>query len=330
MRYLLTGGAGFIGSHLADSLCARGHRVLILDDLSTGRVENIEALLETGLAELVQGCVTDPDLVDDCMSEVDVCVHLASAVGVRLIVDRPLDTMLRSLAGNETVLEAAARRQVRLLFTSTSEVYGRCTDDAVNEDTSLILGSPSVGRWSYALAKSTAEALAHGYARERGAESVVVRLFNTVGPRQRGAYGMVLPRLVRQALDGEPLTVFGDGTQRRCFVHVNDTVRAIRQLCEDDRALGRTLNIGNPSPISILELAWRVLDRTGSDSEVTLVPYTEAYAPGFEEIGCRRPDITAIRELTGWRPLRTLDEAIDDTVAFHRDQWAPFEQSYAA
>jgi UDP-glucose 4-epimerase len=330
VRYLLTGGAGFIGSHLADSLCARGHKVLILDDFSTGRQENIQGLLDTGSAALVEGSVTDAALVDDCMAAVDVCVHLASAVGVQLIVDSPLETMLRNLKGNETVIDAAARHGARLLFASTSEVYGRCTEDAVSEDSSLILGSPSVGRWSYALAKSTGEALAHAYTNERGAEAVVVRLFNTVGPRQRGAYGMVLPRLVRQALDGDPLTVYGDGTQRRCFIHVSDTVRAILQLCEDDGAIGRTFNIGNPSPVSILELAWRVLDRTGSDSVVTLVPYTDAYAPGFEELGCRRPDIGAVQALTGWRPRLTLDEAIDDAVAYHRAEWAPFQQSYAA
>jgi UDP-glucose 4-epimerase len=330
MRYLLTGGAGFIGSHLADALCARGHRVLLLDDFSTGRRESIQPLLDAGSAELIEGCVTDASLVDNCMSEIDVCVHLASAVGVQLIVDRPLDTMLRNLNGNQTVIEAAARHDARLLFTSTSEVYGRCSEDAVTEDSSLILGSPSVGRWSYALAKSTGEALVHAYVREQGAESVVVRLFNTVGPRQRGRYGMVLPRLVRQALEGEPLTVYGDGTQRRCFVHVSDTVRGILELCEDDGAIGRTFNIGNPVPISILELAWRVLDRAGSDSLVTLVPYVDAYAPGFEELGCRRPDIGAIQALTGWRPRHTLDEAIDDTVAYHRAEWAPFERSYAA
>ena len=330
MRYLLTGGAGFIGSHLADSLCALGHRVCILDDLSTGRRENVEMLLDLGDAELVEGSVTDAPLVDDLMADADVCIHLASAVGVRLVVEKPLETMQRNLIGNQLVLDAAARRDVRLLFTSTSEVYGKCSEGAVNEDDNLILGSPAIGRWSYALAKSSGEALAHAYARQQDAEMIVVRLFNTVGPRQRGAYGMVLPRLVSQALAGEPLTVYGDGEQRRCFAHVGDTARGILELCEEDGAIGRTFNIGNPSPVSILELADRIITRTGSDSEVTLVPYTDAFGEGFEEIGCRRPDITAISELTKWRPRHTLDEAIDDTVAFQRAEWAPFERSYAA
>lgn len=317
-RYLLTGGAGFIGSHLADALSARGCDVLVLDDLSTGRRENIEHLLDSGRAQLVEGSVADTDLVDVCMASVDVCVHLASTVGVQLVLESPLELLTSDLRGTEIVMDAATRHRVRLLFASTSEVYGKQNGASLSEDSDLVLGSPAKARWSYAIGKSLGEALAHARHREQGLAATVVRLFNTVGPRQSDAYGMVLPRLVDQALRGEDLTVFGDGTQLRCFTNVLDTIAAIGLLCGDDRAIGGVYNIGNPAPVAIADLARRVIERTGSASRCTLVPYADAYPAGFEELGDRVPDISALRGLTGWQPARTLDDAIDGVIRHQR------------
>ena len=318
MDYLITGGAGFVGSHLADALVARGDRVTLLDDLSTGRRENVERLLEGGRATLVEGSVLDADLVDELVEATDVCMHLASAVGVKLVTDQPLESLLRNVRGSDIVMAAVARHGRKLLFTSTSEVYGKNSDGALNEDSDSVLGSPYKSRWSYATAKAFGEALAYGYSREQGTKSVVVRLFNTVGPRQRGAYGMVLPRLVQQALAGEELTVYGSGMQSRCFMHVADAVRGILMVCDSELAEGRVYNVGSPHEVSILELAGRVIERTGSSSTIRLVPYSQAYAPGFEELGRRRADTSALHQLTGWEPTKTVDEIIDDVVAFER------------
>jgi nucleoside-diphosphate-sugar epimerase len=306
MRYLITGGAGFIGSHLLDALTTRGDRVLVLDDLSTGRRSNIEHLLDSELVQFVEGSVLDGGLVDECMRSVDACVHLASAVGVR------------NVRGNDVVISAAARHRCPLLFASTSEVYGKHSEGAVTEESDRILGPPSTLRWSYATAKAFGEALAYSYARQEGSSMKVARLFNTVGPRQTGAYGMVLPRFVRQAVAEDALTVYGNGTQSRCFAHVLDAVHAMVLLLDEERAEGRAFNIGASTEIAIVELARRVIERTGSRSKITLVPYDEAYADGFEELGRRKPDTTALRELTGWSPARTVDDAIDDVIAFER------------
>jgi UDP-glucose 4-epimerase len=314
MKILLTGGAGFIGSHLCDALVARGNDVLVLDDLSTGRRENLNLALESGRVELVEGSVLDEQLVLECLSSVEVCCHLASAVGVKLIVDRPVDTLLRNIRGNDIVISAAAAANRRLLFTSTSEVYGKNNGSALDEDSDRILGSPFKSRWSYSTAKAFGEALANGYHQELGAENIVVRLFNTVGPRQTGRYGMVVPSFVRQALAGEDVTVYGDGQQSRCFAHVTDTVRALLLLLERDEAVGQVFNIGSGAEISILELARRVVARTQSTADIRLVPYAEAYEEGFEELGRRVPDTRALRELTGWEPKLTIDDAIDDVV----------------
>ena len=322
MRYLITGGAGFIGSHLSDALAARGDEVVILDDFSTGRRENVEHLAASGAADLVEGSVTDEGLVDSVVADCDCCLHLASAVGVKLVVAHPLNTLRRIVRGTDIVMEAAARRGKRLLFASTSEVYGKNSDGALNEDSDRVLGSPFKSRWTYAIAKSYGEALVHGYHHEHGADTAVVRLFNTIGPRQRGAYGMVVPRLVRQAIAGEDVTVYGDGTQTRCFLHVADAVQAIIGLSVHEQATGRAFNIGNPEPITILELAERIISRTGSSSPIRFVPYEEAYAEGFEELGRRQPDAQALIELLGWRPRRTLDDALDDVIAFQRAELA--------
>jgi len=322
VRYLITGGAGFIGSHVCDALVARNDGVLILDDFSTGERANVEHLAASGSVELVQGSVTEPGLVDELMAQCDVCLHLASAVGVKLVVANPLETLRRIVHGTDVVVSTAARMDKRLLFASTSEVYGKNSDGALHEDSDRVLGSALKSRWSYAIAKSYGEAIAYGYHREHGADTTVVRLFNTIGPRQRGAYGMVVPRFVRQAIAERDVTVYGNGSQSRCFLHVQDAVAALLALDANDGASGRAFNIGNPSPITILALAQRIIDRVGSRSRVRFVPYEEAYDDGFEELGRRRPDTAALQELTGWTPRRTLDQALDDVIDFQRAELA--------
>jgi UDP-glucose 4-epimerase len=318
LRYLVTGGSGFIGSHLCDRLSADGHGVVVLDDLSTGRPGNIEHLVASGRVDFVEGSVLDGNLVYELLDGSDACVHLASAVGVSLVVERPVDTLLSNVRGTDTVLSAAARLKRRVLFTSTSEVYGKSDGRIVSEDSDRILGPTSKARWNYSTSKAFGEALALGYHRELGADNVVVRLFNTVGPRQTGVYGMVVPRFVRQALSGAPVTVYGDGSQTRCFAHVHDTVEAILRLLDSEPAQGRVLNIGSDREISIYELAQRVIARAESTSEIRFIPYDVAYDEGFEELGRRKPDTTALRKLTGWEPHRTVDDAIDDVILYER------------
>jgi UDP-glucose 4-epimerase len=318
LKILITGGAGFIGSHLSDALVERGDDVLVLDDLSTGRKENLSRAISSGRLELVEGSVLDEQLVLDCLRSSDACMHLASAVGVKLIVDRPVDTLLRNIRGNDTVISAAAACDKRLLFTSTSEVYGKNNGAALDEDSDRILGSPFKSRWSYSTAKAFGEALANGYHTELGSENIVVRLFNTVGPRQTGRYGMVVPSFVRQALRGEDVTVYGDGCQSRCFAHVEDTVRALLTLLGSDEAVGQVFNIGSSTEVSIRELGERVIARAGSSSKIRHVPYDEAYEDGFEELGRRKPDTTLLHDLTGWTPVRTVDDAIDDVIEHER------------
>ena len=314
MKYLITGGAGFVGSHLVDALTERGDAVVVLDDLSTGRRENLEHVIDSNLVEFVEGSVLDENLLDDCMSSADACFHLASTVGVQLVVRRPLDTLLGNVRGADRVMASAVHHGRRLLFTSTSEIYGKNDSSALTEDSDCTLGPSFVARWTYANTKTFGEMLAHSYFRELGAEMVVARLFNAVGPRQSGGYGMVLPRLVRQALEGSDLTVYGNGTQTRCFTHVLDTVHALVLLCDAELAGGSIYNVGATTEVPIIELARRVIERTGSSSGIRLTPYEEAYGEGFEELGRRVPDTTALEQLTGWRPARTVDEAIDDMV----------------
>lgn len=315
---MVTGGGGFIGSHVAETLVGRGDEVVVLDDFSTGRRDNVAHLMASGAAELVEGSVTDPELVNGLMPACDCCLHLASAVGVRLVVAAPLETLRRIVRGTDVVVSAAARHGKRILFASSSEIYGKNSGEALHEDSDRVLGSASKSRWSYAIAKAYGEAVAHSYHSEYGAETVVVRLFNTIGPRQLGGYGMVVPRFVSQAIAGEDVTVYGDGTQRRCFLHVRDAVPAILALASQDHAVGRAFNVGSPESISILGLAQRVIERVGSSSGIRLVPYEDAYDDGFEELGRRTPDITAVHELVGWSPRITLNEAIDDVIAFQR------------
>jgi len=317
-RILITGGAGFIGSHLADALVARGERVVLLDDLSTGRAGNVVHLTGTSSAEIVRGSTLDQKLVDALVRETDATFHLASAVGVQLIVSSPLSSLLGNVRGTDNVFASAVRHGKRLLFTSTSEVYGKNSVGPLPEDADRILGSAFKSRWAYAMAKGFGEALAHAYYRDCGAEVIVARLFNTVGARQAAAYGMVLPRFVNQALKGRDLTIFGDGTQTRCFTHVADTVDALLLLMDHDAAIGRLYNVGSQTEVPVVELARRVIAATGSDSRMELIPYEEAYGEGFEELGRRKPETRAIRELTGWEPTRTIDDAIDDVIAYEQ------------
>jgi nucleoside-diphosphate-sugar epimerase len=319
-RYVITGGAGFIGSHLTEALVDHDERarIVILDDLSTGSFENVRHLVDGDRVSFVRGSVTDAAVVDELMRDAHQCIHLASAVGVQMIVNEPLDTLMKSVRGSNVVMHAATRNSVRVLFSSTSEVYGKQSHKVLGEQDDLIFGSPSKGRWTYAIAKSFGEALIHGYHRQRGVNATIVRLFNCVGPRQTATYGMVLPRFVRQALAGEDLTVYGDGTQTRCFTHVRDTVGALLALCDSDDASGRTFNVGTGNLISIHELARRVIARSGSASGITMIPYDQAYSSGFEELGTRIPDTSALEGLTGWQARFTINDAIDDVINYER------------
>jgi UDP-glucose 4-epimerase len=317
-RILITGGAGFIGSHLADALLARGEQLVLLDDFSTGRRDAIEHLHNAPGLEVIEGSTLDPGLVDDLVAATDATLHLASAVGVQLIVSSPLSSLLGNVRGTDNVFASAVRHGKRLLFTSTSEVYGKNSAGPLSEDADRILGSAFKSRWAYAMAKGFGEALAHGYYRDCRAEVIVARLFNTVGPRQTATYGMVLPRFVRQALACEDLTVYGNGTQTRCFTHVADTVQALLLLLDHDDAIGQLYNVGSETEVRVIELARRVIEATGSDSKIQLIPYEEAYGEGFEELGRRKPETRAIHELTGWEPTRSIDDAINDVIRHER------------
>ena len=310
MRALITGGAGFIGSHLADHLLEQGHEVIVLDNLSTGRFDNIAHLLGRPDFEFLLGSILNADLVDDVVSRTDTVFHLAAAVGVELIVEKPLESLATNIRGSEIVFEKAHKHGSRILVTSTSEIYGKNTSDRLREDDDRILGSPLKSRWSYSEAKAIDEILAYTYWRTKGVRSVIVRLFNTVGPRQTGTYGMVVPRFVAQAIRGEPLTVFGDGEQTRCFCYVGDVVGALVSLMEEPEAYGRVFNLGGSEEISIAELARRVVEIVGSDSKVRHVPYEEAYEEGFEDMLRRVPDTTRARDMVGFEPQVALDDVI--------------------
>jgi len=315
MRALITGGAGFIGSHLADRLLARGDQVVLLDDLSTGRLSNIAGLEGDPDAEFVLGSVLNADLVDHVVSRVDVVYHLAAAVGVNLIVEKPLESLMTNIRGTETVIEKAHKYGKRVLVASTSEIYGKNTSDRLSEDDDRILGSPLKSRWSYSEAKAIDEILAYTYWREKGLETVIVRLFNTVGPRQTGSYGMVIPRFVTQALRGEPLTVFGDGHQTRCFCSVQDVVGGILALSEHPEALGRVFNLGGTEEVSMAALAERIVRLVGSPSAIEFIPYDVAYEEGFEDMERRVPDTSRAHELVGFAPTSDLDDIIRAVIS---------------
>ncbi len=318
MRTLITGGAGFIGSHLADLLVARGEQVILLDDLSTGSYDNLTHLLGRPDVEFVLGSILNADLLDGLVARADRVFHLAAAVGVQLIVEKPLESLQTNIRGSELVLEKAHKYTTPILVTSTSEIYGKNTSDLLHEEDDRILGSPLKSRWSYSEAKAIEEILAYTYWREKGLPTVIVRLFNTVGPRQTGRYGMVIPRFVTQAIRGEPITVYGDGTQSRCFCHVTDVVDTLTRLLEEPEARGRVFNLGGTEEVTMLELAERIVARTGSESSVRLVPYDQAYEEGFEDMQRRVPDIARVRKLVGFDPTHDLDAIIDDVVAEQR------------
>lgn len=309
-KYLITGGAGFIGSHLVDRLLEQGHSVIVLDDLSTGRHDNLRHHVGNPKMEFILGSILNEDVVDDAVRRSDIVLHLAAAVGVDLIVERPLESLATNIRGSENVLEKCHKYGRKVLVTSTSEIYGKNTSDALSEDDDRILGSPLKTRWSYSEAKAIEEVLAHAYWRQKGLPTIIVRLFNTVGPRQVGHYGMVIPRLVEQALRNAPLTVYGSGDQTRCFGHVEDITGAILGLLQEPEAEGGVFNVGARDEISIKDLASRIIELTGSTSELVFVPYDEAYEAGFEDMQRRRPDTSRIHKLLGWEPTKDLDSII--------------------
>ena len=319
MRVLITGGAGFIGSHLSDAYLARGDEVFVLDDLSTGSIDNIQHLRSNPkfhyTIDSVHNTPTVAELVDQC----DVVFHLAAAVGVKLIVESPVRTIETNVHGTEVVLSQASKKKKKVLIASTSEVYGLSNNVPFREDGNLVLGPTSKGRWSYACSKAIDEFLALAYWRERRLPTTIVRLFNTVGPRQTGQYGMVVPSFIKQALTDRPITVYGDGTQSRCFTYVGDVVGALIGLMDHPNAVGEVFNIGSVQEVSIKGLAERVKELTGSKSEIVHVPYEMAYGEGFEDMPRRIPDIGKINALIGYKPSKTLDEILQKVIEFFRD-----------
>lgn len=318
MRILVTGGAGFIGSHLSERLISEGHEVWALDDLSTGRLENLVEVQMSPAFRFIEGSVLDKPLVEELVGEADLVFHLAAAVGVKLIMDEPSRSILTNINGTENVLTAALPSRTPVFVASTSEVYGKSTKFPFSEDDDLTIGSTRNLRWSYACAKTLDEFLALAYARDSDLPIVVLRFFNTTGPRQTGRYGMVLPNFVQSALDGEPLTVHGDGKQSRCFGHVLDVVEALVRLMNTPEALGQVFNIGNDQEISIEGLAKQVIEATGSSSEIRYVAYDTVYPAGFEDMMRRVPDVSRLKSVTGFRPERPLSQIIDDIIAEKR------------
>ena len=316
MRVLVTGGAGFIGSHLTDRLIADGHLVTVLDNLETGRIQNLSAAQNTGKVTFVEGSVLNPTLVDELVAESDYVYHLAAAVGVFNILERPLASLMTNLRGTENVLDSALKFSRPVLIASSSEVYGKNISDSLSEDDSRILGSPLMLRWSYSQAKALDETLAYAYWKDRNLQARIVRFFNTVGPRQLGAYGMVVPRFVSQALNDQDITIYGDGKQTRCFGHVADIIEALIAVSNSEKTIGTVVNIGNSEEISIQDLAEKIIQITNSKSKIVYIAYEDAYLDGFEDMERRVPNIERITKLTGWTPTRNLDTIIHDMVEY--------------
>ena len=313
MKYLITGGAGFIGSHLSDALVARGDSVVILDNFTTGSKENLSGV--AGSLSVVSGDILDSALVTKLVGESDFVVHLAAALGVLNIVNKPLESLTTNLKGTEVVLEAAAKFNKPILIASTSEIYGKNNKVPLNEEDDRIIGHPLKSRWSYSEAKAVDESLAYFYFKEKGLPTRLVRLFNTVGPRQVGHYGMVVPRFVSAAINGSALSVYGDGEQIRCFCHVSDAVRALLLVMDSDKAIGEVFNVGNNEQISIMDLAKEVIAVTGSSSVIEMMEYEKAYPAGFEDMQRRVPDISKIERVLGWKPVIGLEQIIKDIAA---------------
>jgi len=320
LRVLITGGAGFIGSHLSDAYLERGDEVFIVDDLSTGSLSNIQHLKDHSRfhykIDSVHNRPVTAELVDQC----DVIFHLAAAVGVKLIVESPVRTIETNVHGTEVVLSLASKKKKKVLVASTSEVYGLSTEVPFREDGNLVMGATTKGRWSYACSKAIDEFLALAYWREKKLPTVIVRLFNTVGPRQTGQYGMVIPTFVKQALSGRPITVYGSGEQSRCFCYVGDVVGALMKLMDDESAVGEVFNVGSNQEITILDLARKVKELTNSKSEITFVPYDEAYEEGFEDMPRRIPDISKVNGRVGFQPEKSLDGILYSVIEFHSEQ----------
>lgn len=320
MRYLVTGGAGFIGSHLTEALLAAGHEVTIVDDFSTGRHQNIRHLEDSPQLKVIYGSVLEPDLTRDCVRDADRVFHLASAVGVQLIIDEPVKTVETIVEGTATVLGACARYRKPVLLTSTSEVYGKSKHMPLAEGDDIVIGAPTFRRWSYAASKALDEFLGLAHWHHSRLPLVIVRLFNTVGPRQTGRYGMVIPRLARQALAGEPITVYGDGDQSRCFCHVRDSVRALMRLMDEPAARGEIINVGNDREVTINQLAEMIRQLSDSQSEIRHIPYREAYGSGFEDMPRRVPDLGKIHRLIGYRPECPLEQTLTDVINYLRSE----------
>jgi UDP-glucose 4-epimerase len=318
LRYLITGGAGFIGSHLAERLLDRNDKVVLLDNLSTGSMENIRHLKSSENLQYHLDGIENKQLLAELVDDADIVVHFAAAVGVKLIVESPVRTIETNVNGTQLVLEAASKKKKLVLLASTSEVYGKNTHVPFREDADLVLGPTTKGRWSYAASKALDEFLAISYWKEKKQPVIVVRFFNTVGPRQTGRYGMVLPNFVQRALRNEPIEVYGDGKQSRCFCDVQDTVEALTRLLSLERAIGEVINIGNTEEITIENLAEQVKQRTGSSSAIEYIPYDKAYEPGFEDMMRRVPSIEKLHSLTGFRPQTALPEIIDRVSAYYR------------
>jgi UDP-glucose 4-epimerase len=315
MKFLVTGGSGFVGSHLCERLVNDGHEVIALDDFSTGRELNLDALSESKNFTKISGSILDLNELKSLVSGVDYVFHLAAAVGVFNIVNNPLDSLMTNIRGTENVLEAANLSKTPVFLTSSSEVYGKNTSDSLKESDDRILGSPTTLRWSYSEAKAIDESLTYAYFVEKNLETRIVRFFNTVGPRQLGAYGMVVPRFIESALANKPITIYGDGNQTRCFAHVYDVIDAVIAVAFADNTIGKVINIGNNFEISINDLAKKIITETNSTSEIVYVAYDEAYGNGFEDMERRIPNIDLIRELVGWQPTRDLSSIIRDIAS---------------
>jgi UDP-glucose 4-epimerase len=316
MKALITGGAGFIGSHLCDALLKSGDEVIVLDNLSTGKFDNISHLEGNKKFNFIEGTILNDALVDKLVEKCDVVYHLAAAVGVDLIVKKPLESLVTNIKGSEIVLEMVHRYHKKVLITSTSEIYGKNANGPLKEEDDRILGSPLKTRWGYSTAKAVDEMLAYIYWKQKSVPTVIVRLFNTVGPRQTGAYGMVIPRFVNQALKNESITVYGSGKQSRCFLHVKDAIGALLKLMNNDNAVGNVFNIGSQEEITIEELAKKVIEITKSKSKIIYIPYDKAYEEGFEDMQRRIPDTTKAREVIGFKPTVNLDDIIKSVVRY--------------
>lgn len=323
MRFLITGGAGFIGSHLAERLLGRGDRVVLLDNLSTGSMDNIRHLKSFDGMEYHLDNIENRQLVAELVDDADAVIHLAAAVGVKLIVESPVRTIETNVNGTQRILEAACKKRKLVLTASTSEVYGKNTNVPFHEDADLVLGPTTKGRWSYAASKALDEFLALSYWKEKQLPVIVVRLFNTVGPRQTGRYGMVLPNFVKSALDNTPISIYGDGKQSRCFCDVRDTVESLVRLIDTEKSIGEVVNVGNTEEVSIEQLAQLVKQRTNSKSAIEFVPYDQAYEPGFEDMMRRVPCVDKLEALTGFRPRTPLTEIIDRVAAFFQQKAEP-------